>query len=191
MSALEEAHNQSALIGQLHFNMDYLSYHLLDHLVGEFHLEGVRVQMEAYKSDLERFRKKTPLDLFCDTRKGRRGKSLADFQKIVAEFQLPTGASNTKLEMMDRFQQEYITHYNLKECSMVLSGIEHCQSTIKCTWLIPHSVTDKLKKKLPRVVFKSYHLDRLAVAGACVYRHRQVSHLFSFLSDNIAIPSNR
>ena len=55
MSVFEEAGSNSVLIGHLDFNMDHFSYHLLDCVIHEFKLEDVKVQMEAYKSDVQKF----------------------------------------------------------------------------------------------------------------------------------------
>ena len=172
-SAFEEAHNQSVLIGQLQFSMDYLSYHLLDYLVEEFDLEDVKVDMEAYKSDLKEFRMKTPLSQFCSAQKGRT-KSLVGFQELVAEFNQLHGTRGMKLEVIQKFWLEYVAHYNFKACSMVFDGIKLSRSNFKCTWLVPHSLVATLKARLPRTVFEACHVTRLSIAGACVYRYRGV-----------------
>ena len=49
---------------------NYLSYHLLEHLIKEFEL-SIEAEMEAYKHDLQLFRIKTPLKLFCKTQTKR------------------------------------------------------------------------------------------------------------------------
>ena len=102
LSDLYEAKTQTKLIGQLSFCMNYLSYHLLEYLAKEFHLRKVSVQMEVYKSDLQQFRMKTPLTLFCRTQKRKRIKLSPEFQEMVAEFDWP---KNVTLEDVEQFRQ--------------------------------------------------------------------------------------
>lgn len=170
LSTFEGAHNQSALIGHLDFNMDYLSYHLLDYLITEFDLEYVKVQMEQYKSDLLQFREKVPLSQFCEVQKQKLIKRLPDFKEVVAEFRWPTDST---LEVVEQFRQKYISHYNLRFFSMALAQITPGHSCFVCTWLIPESVVSKLKNNPNRTILEQF-VSKLSVAGSCVYRYRQV-----------------
>ena len=120
LSVYYQANDQAELIGQLSFSMNYLSYHLLEYLAKEFHLKEVSVQMEVYKSDLQQFRMKTPLTLFCQTLKRKRIRLSPEFQEIVAEFDWP---ENVTLEDVEQFRQEYASHYNLQECAMMIAHI--------------------------------------------------------------------
>ena len=168
MNVLEQANNNSVLIGHLDFHMDYLSYHLLDYLVVKFNLEEVKEMMEAYKSDLQKFRVKVPLTQFCKARNKISVKLSSEFKVVVAEFDHST---ELKLEDMENFQLKFVSSHNLRHCSMVLAGIDCHNTSIHCSWLIPQSVAENLKKALP---FENHSLLRLSVGGACVYSHRQV-----------------
>ena len=172
LSVFERAHNQSALIGHLDFYMDYLSYHLLDYLITEFDLKQVKVQMEQYKSDLLQFREKVPLSQFCEAQRGKLIKALPDFKEVVAELQWPAD-SNSTLEVVEQFRQKYISHYNLRCFSMALSQITPSHSCFVCSWLIPESLVNELKKNLNRAILEQF-VSKLSVAGSCVYRYRQV-----------------
>ena len=169
LNVLEEAHNQSALIGQLDFNMDYLSFHLLEYLVTEFDLEDVKVLIEDYKSNLQRFREKVPLYQFCEAQKGKRIKPMPDFREMVAELQWSPG-SVMNLEVVEQFRQKYTTHYNLRCWSMVLARVDPGYNCFNCTWLIPVSVVNMLKGNVRRAVFEENFCSKLSIAGDCVYR---------------------
>ena len=168
VSVYYQANDHAELIGQLSFHMNYLSYQLLDYLGNKFDLVEVKGKMMIYKSDLQQFRINTPLALFCQTQKRKRIKPTAEFREMVAEFEW---SENVTLEDVEQFRQEYSTHYNLRECAMMITQI-HSGSYI-VTWFIPESVVEKLKAKVPREILKKYCVTKLEIAGACVYRSRK------------------
>ena len=162
--ALYRAANISMLFGIMNPHWNYLDPSLLERLVKKFHLEVMKQQIEGYKADLQQFRKKTPLKLFCP--KKRRPQE--DFEELVAEFDWP---ENVTLEDVEQFRREYASEYSLHECAMMIAKI-HSGSYI-ITWFIPESVVEKLKAKVPREIFKKYCVTKLEIAGACVYRSRK------------------
>ena len=165
LSVYYQANNQAELIGQLSFSMNYLSYQLLEYLAKEFHLREVSVQMEVYKSDLQQFRMKTPLALFCQTLKKKRITLSPEFQEMVAEFDWP---ENVTLEDVEQFRKEYAFHYDLREFAMMIAEV--LPGSFIITWLVSASVIEKLKKNLPREILKKYLATKLIIAGDCVYR---------------------
>ena len=162
LSALYQAPDHSELFGTMNFHWNYLNPQLLDHLIREFDLEEVKGDMETYKEDLQQFRKKTPLKLFCESQKKQRINPPPDFREVVAEFDWP---DDVTLEVVEEFRQEYADHYSLCECAMmlnmVLPGI--------ITWFIPGSIVEKLKVKVPFSILKKYSVTKLEIAGECVY----------------------
>ena len=168
ITVLYRAANISEQFGTMNFHWNYLDPSLLEHLVKEFHLEQVKNRMEAYKSALQQFRKKTPLNIFCLTQRRKRRRPQEDFEKMVVEFDWP---ENVTLEDVEQFRQEYASEYSLHECAMMIAQI-HPGSYI-ITWFIPESVVEKLKAKLPREILKKYCVTKLEIAGACVYRSRK------------------
>ena len=168
LSVCYQANEHAELIGQLSFHMNYLSYQLLDYLGNKFNLVEVKGKMMIYKSDLQQFRKKTPLALFCRTQKRKRIKPTAEFREMVAEFEW---LENVTLEDVEQFRQEYSTHYNLRECAMMIAQIRSGSYII--TWFIPESVVDKLKARVPSGILKKYCITKLEIAGACVYHSRK------------------
>ena len=156
------------LFGSLSFNMNYLSYQLLDYIADEFKLE-IKNDMETYKKDLEQFRKKTPLNLFCRTQK-RHVTPPADFKEVVAKFEWPENRDDVTLEVVEQFRQKYACHYRLRECAMMLAEV--LPGSFIITWFIPQSIVEKLKANVPRALLKEYDVTRLEIAGSCVYRLR-------------------
>ena len=165
---LYSSEDLSELFGKLSLlHWDYLSYQLLDFIISEFGLD-VAEEMEAYKLDLQRFREKTPLDLFCQSQKRRRRKPSEEFQEMVAEFDWP---HQVTLEVVEQFRQEYAYYYNLRECAMMLANI-HPRSFI-VTWFIPESIVNKLKENVPTQIIKKYSVINLEIAGEKVVTFSQ------------------
>ena len=159
-------HNQ--LFGRLNPHVSYLSYHLLDHLIGEFDL-GIKGELEKYKEDLQSFREKTPLKLFCKMQTKRRIKLSSEFREVVAEFEWP---NDVTLEVVEQFRQEYACHYKLRECAMMVAEVRPGSFII--TWYISESVAEKLKTNIPENILKKYSATKLEIDGSCVF-HLQES----------------
>ena len=168
VSAFYEAKDHTVLIGQLSFHMNYLSYHLLGYLGNEFDLVEVKGKMTIYKADLQQFRKKTPLALFCKTQKRKVFFLPQGFQKAVVHFNWRNGVT---LEDVEEFRQKYVSHYNLRECAMMIAQIRSGSYII--TWFIPESVVEKLKAKVPIEILKIYGVTKLEIAGACIYHSHE------------------
>ena len=176
--------NHWELFGELNFYWNYLSYHLLVHLIKEVSriyqsltdvkeeiaeqsLKDVKGQMDLYNEDLESFRRNTPLLLFCQAEKCRVHPP-PGFRAMVVEYNW----SNTPtLEDLEVFHLCYLRHYNLQEYAMILSSIRPDTFSVTVTWFVPSSAVDLLKKRAPKV-FREFNVSRLefpGVAGHCVY----------------------
>ena len=166
LEVLYQSSNHDVLFGTLSFNiMNYLSPQLLEHIADELKL-GIKNEMEAYKDDLQKFRKKTPLTLFCRTQK-RRIELSPELQEVVAKFDWP---HDVTLEIVEQFRQEYACHYKLREYAMVLA--KACPNCYIITWYIPQSIVERLRANVPRPILKKYDVTKLEIAGSCVYRLR-------------------
>ena len=84
-------------------------------------------------------------------------------RKVVAEFDSP--------DDLEQFRQEYASHYGLHDVVMVLSEVR--SGCFIVTWFVPKSVVKKLKGKVPRAILKKYSVNKLEIAGTCVYRLRK------------------
>ena len=96
LSVLYQAADQVELFGTLNTHLNYLSYDLLDHLANEFDL-GIKSDMGKYKEDIQKFREKTPLKLFCETQTKRHIKLSSE---VVAVFNWP---NDVTLEVVNSF----------------------------------------------------------------------------------------
>ena len=163
VSVFYKSDNQSELFGALSFNMNYLSYQLLDYLVREFELE-VKEEMESYKSDLKRFREATPLLVFCQTQKKRYVDPPSRFVEVVAKFLWPQDIS---LEVVEQFRQEYACQYNLRDCAMMLAEVRPGSFII--VWFIPECLVEKLISNIPKDVLERFSTAEFIVAGNCIY----------------------
>ena len=166
VKALTTAADHSEVFVTMNFHWNYLDPSLLDHLVRKLELNTMKAQTEAYKSDLQQFRKKTPLTLFCQAHKRKRIELSPGFQEVVAEFSWPKDSDIT-LEDVEQFRQEYASHYKLYEFAMMLAKVRPGSFII--TWYIPSSLTDKLMQNLPRGILCKYFVTKLTIAGICVH----------------------
>ena len=173
LHSLYQAPDHNQLFGRLNPHVNYLSYHLLDHLVGEFDLK-IKDEMEKYKEDLEKFRGKTPLKLFCQTQTKRKMKFPQEFQEVVLKFEWP---DNVTLEVVEQFRREYACHYKLRECAMMVAEIRPCSFII--TWFIPESVAEKLKANIPKEILQKYYATKLEINGCCVF-HLDEPKVFNY-----------
>ena len=165
----------SELFGKLSIlQWDYLSYQLLEYLIKEFGLEVER-EMEVYKLDLQRFRQKIPLALFCQSQKRRRRKPSEEFQEMVAEFDWP---HEVTLEVVEQFRQEFAYHYKLRDCAMMLAVVR--PGSFIVTWFIPESIVKKLREDIPHRILKKYTVINLQIAGVRVYPLPQVRLCVSY-----------
>ena len=173
LSDLYESTDIPELIGKLSIlQWDYLSYQLLEYLIKEFGLEVER-EMEVYKLDLQRFRQKTPLALFCQSQKRRRRKPSEEFQEMVAEFDWP---HEVTLEVVEQFRQEFAYHYKLRDCAMMLAVVR--PGSFIVTWFIPESIVKYLKEDVPHHILKKYTVVNLDIAGVKVFPLPQVRLYF-------------
>ena len=162
LSAIYQAPDHPELFGTMNFHWNYQNPQLLDHLIREFNVEGVKGEMKTYKKDLQQFRKKTPLKLFCESQKQKRIKPPPDFHEVVAEFDWP---DDVTLEVVEEFRQGYAGHYNLRECAMMLAAV--LPGSFIITWFIPSSIVKKVK--VPTSILEKYSVIKLEIAGERVY----------------------
>ena len=175
MSTLFQAPDHSELFGTMNFHWNYQNYQLLDHLICEFDLEEVKGEMKSYKADLQQFRKKTTLKLFCKLQKKKRIKQPPpEFCEMVAEFNWPDDAT---LEDVEEFRQAYAGHYSLRECAMMLAKVHLGSFCI--TWFIPVSIVEKLKVKIPARILKNCAVSKLEVDGECVYSMVRFMYMYN------------
>ena len=164
LEQLYAAVDHSVLFGHLNYHWSYLDPSLLTRLVRDLELKDMKEKMEEYNLNLQRFRKQTPLSLFCQMQKRKRIKLSVGFREMVAKFDWP---NDVTLEVVEEFRQEYASHYQLHEFAMMVADVRPGSFII--TWFIPESVAEKLKGKVPVQILRKYLVTTLTVAGVCVY----------------------
>ena len=175
------AENHFELYGTLNSYWDYLAYHLLDHLIREFSIREAKDGMKAYKVDLHRFRKATPLKLFCLAQRKQHVEPPAEFRKIVGKFDWP---DTVTLDVAEVFRREYASHYSLRKCAMMLVNLSIGSFVI--TWIVPESIVESLKTKLPEKLFKKHSVTKLEIAGDLIYPTTQHQNVrISYHNNNV------
>ena len=155
-------HSQLFVVLDLYWN--YQNYQLLDYLIQDFKLEAIKSDMNMYKKYLQQFRKKTPLKLFCESQRRRHIKPPQEFHKMVVKFDWP---DDVTLEVVEEFQQEYASHYRLREYAMMLDVI--IPGSFIVTWFIPGSIVEKLKAKVLVSILRKHSVTNLQISGELVY----------------------
>ena len=156
------------LFGTLNFHWDYLAYHLLDHLIREFSITEVKVEMEKYTTDLQRFRRATPLRLFCDAQTRKR-KPPVEFEEVTVEFVWRIKNCTITLEVVEDFRKEYAYQYKLRDYAMILHYIGIGSFIV--TWFVPESIVESLKQITPEKILQKYEVTKLKVAGIDIFDH--------------------
>ena len=93
--SLRQCDDHWELFGMLNFYWNYLSPDLLDQLLAELILEetsfeAIGEKMEKYKSDLQKFRQRTTLELFCQADTSAECDPPPEFRQIVVKHNWPT-----------------------------------------------------------------------------------------------------
>lgn len=104
----------------MNFHWTYLDPSLLEITVRKLNLHEVTDHMQSYKSELQQFRMKTPLFLFCQTQKRRRTEAFPFFREKVSKFYWP---KNVTLEDVEEFRQEQASEYNLSICALMVASV--------------------------------------------------------------------
>ena len=176
LNELFNASNHYKLFSIMNFYWNYLSYHLLHHLIVKFADYKVKCRMDMYRVDLKQFMKIAPLKVFCKAHKKRRQKPPQDFVEMVSEFKWP---DNVTLEVVENFREEYASEYRLHDCAMMLNRLWTHSFII--TWFVPISIVDRLTTTVPEELFVKFNVVQLEIAGKCVYKRPKVSKRLSYV----------
>ena len=168
LTEIYQAPDLAQQFGAINLHWDYLNYQLLDYLIQKFNLKEVKGEMKTYKEDLQQFRKKTPLKLFCQAHIRKHINPPPGFHEVVAEIKIKwSAAEDVMLEDAEEFRQKYADHYSLREFAMML--VEVLPGSFIITWFIPNSIVEKLKVNVPTSILKKYSVIKMKIAGYCVY----------------------
>ena len=184
---LRQCEDHLELFGFLNLYWNYLSPDLLDQLLKELiqeesSFEAISEEMEKYKTDLQKFRQRTSLELFCQADTSTECDPPPGFRTMVVKHDWP---NTVTLEYVEKFRQHSAQRYNLRICAMMLHSIRTGSFTV--TWFVPVTVIDILRKKRAVKVYKEFEVSRLEIyvqsTPVCVYQtpaQRQVSLNFIY-----------
>ena len=164
LKELRQAVDNSELIAKLSFSMDYLSYHLMDHLAQRFALKMLQEQIQTYKGNIIDFCESMVLNMFCEIQNTKKLRLSPQFEEVVVKFALP-GLRDVRLHrVLRQFRRDYCKNYKLKRFAMIFA---HAKPP-SVTWFVPKSVVEKLSVNRPHFL-ESYHIIKLKVARKTVY----------------------
>lgn len=171
---LRDCEDHLELFGSLNFRWNYLAYELLDHLITELEREhqdfkAVAGEMTLYKKDLEKFRKRTTLVLFCEADACLPDKDPPEnFKKVVVKFEW---TKSTTLEDLEIFRKKYARGYNLPTCAMMLYSIR--RGSFMVTWFVPASIVETLRR-IDGHFFEEFNIISIEIAGVCFYKSQHL-----------------
>ena len=126
--SLRQCEDHWELFGMLNLYWNYLSPDLLDQLLKELILKessflAIGEEMEKYKTDLQNFRQRTTLKLFCQADTSTECEPPPGFQKMVIKHEWP---DTVTLEDVEQFRQRYARPYaySLQTCAIMLHSIK-------------------------------------------------------------------
>ena len=160
------------LFGELNLYWNYLACDLLDKLIEELTVknnsfESIAREMAAYKEDLQSFRKRTTLKLFCQAVPYTNEDPPPGFRKMVTTHKWP---DTITLEHVENFQTSFRNTFNLQQCAMIVNSIR--TGSFEVTWfvLIPDTVIEILKKSKAKIAaFQQYNVNMVVINGICVF----------------------
>ena len=106
--------------------LDYLSYDLLDMLLEKVtplkdSFQSVRSEMDLYKQDLQEFRKRTSLELYCQIVPYEKYDHLPNFRKLVVVHRWP---NTVTLENVQMFGEHVTEHsYMFQKLAMMVNSV--------------------------------------------------------------------
>ena len=169
---LEKCESHLKLFIMLNFYWNYLSCDLFHQLIKELtwkdkSFESIAGKMVVYIKDLQEFRKRTTLKLFCQAVPYTNKDPPPGFRKMVNTHKWP---DTITLEHVENFRKRFINTFNLQQCAMIVNSIR--TGSFEVTWfvLIPDTVIEILKKSTSKIsVFQQYNVSMVVINGICVF----------------------
>ena len=168
-----ECNDHWQLFGKLNLYWNYLACDLLDELIEELTVknksfESIAREMAAYKEDLQSFRKRTTLELFCLAVPNKLPNPPPDFKIMVTKHNWP---NTITLEAVEEFRKCFFRPFNLPKCAIMVHGI--IIGSFEVTWFVfmPDTVIEMLKMTTGKIsVFRQYNVNEVVIDGECVYK---------------------
>ena len=169
---LKECKTHDELFIELNFYWSYFAYDLFHQLLKQLTFrdslfESIARKMAVYKKDLKKFRKRTPLKLFCQAVPYTNKDPPPGFRKMVTTHKWP---DTITLEHVENFRKRFINTFNLQQCAMIVYSIR--TGSFEVTWfvLIPDTVIEILKKSTAKIAaFQQYNVSMVVINEVCVF----------------------
>lgn len=145
----------------------YLSYHLLEHLIGEFSLDDLEKRMKEFKGEIEIFKIETPLRVFATIEGIVKPRVPEGFEKLTSHHEFSRDCS---LKQIDTVRSELDNKYKFEKCALILYNI--LANCIKIVWLIPKSASQhviKMTSTIKKETFREIMLTKLELNGKPIY----------------------
>ena len=181
MEQLSKASSNQVVFGILNMYWTYFQYHLLEHIMKQFSLTKLQVQMKAYKQELEIFKEKTSLGVFGRAQDDCFDSEIPDaFKKLVSHHDL---SKKSPLKEVEKIRLALKKEYSLEDCALMFFQMKWGSITI--VWLIPKTTVKHIietasfmdKGKLSSIMLLKLELD-----GKVIYEDNLKSIFVSLCS---------
>ena len=162
------ARNIDEALCLLNLYMDYLNYSLLEHIITKHGNTVLQQKMVEYVADLQSFRRRTPLHVFCKIQPWRYTEIPPYFKSLVLKQGKATPTST--LEDIEYFRQQFARQYSLSDITLMVASIT--PGSVVITWLIPSSIVDEVKKEITNgnaEFFRENEVTQVTVDGTTLY----------------------
>ena len=139
---LQKATDHRQIFWLLNLYWSFLNPSLLAHIVKKFGSDETKQRMQTYESDLQWFRKNTPLKEFCEVCPMVHKDIPPDFKTLVSKHEW----SGCNLEDVEVFRKKFARNYSLSDCAMMLS--ELVEGSVSITWFVPSAVAKSLTDQI-------------------------------------------
>ena len=165
LEELEKCTKSRPLFARLNGCWNYLSPQLLYHTVNRLDITKAKEQMKLYDKDLETFRNRTPLQLFCQTER-QYIEPPEELVRVVVKFGNTIPGSPT-LQHVESFRQIYARHHKLRDFALILYALK--VGSVIMLVAVPSSVRERLRNEVPNEILTKFGIVQLDIDGECVY----------------------
>ena len=117
---LYSCHSVTIVFSILNAYWSYLSYHLLEHVVIQYSLEDLRIQMKEFKLEVDLFKEETPLRVFADVEKKINSNVPDSFTKLISIRHI---SKDSYLKEIEKVRVELKNEYRFEECALMLNDV--------------------------------------------------------------------
>ena len=176
--ALRKSEDHWELFTELNLYWNYLSFGLLHGLIDDLFernevFEKTKEEMEKYTQDIQKFRARTKLVVFCEVDYSMLAINPPlqpcgpppGFKNMVTEHQWP---ATVTLKDVEEFRKEFLLTFGLPECAIMVNRIRRGSFTITWFAVLPNTAVLTLKKT--KGVFRDFKVTLVKIDGEIVYQ---------------------